>query len=94
LLYRLRRAMVETVLPSSRSRLGENGFKGPQVTSIRQKNLLEEAVRLLKRVDPQSSAEFIAADLAETTEYLAEITGRITDEEVLERIFSRFCVGK
>lgn len=90
----LRRAMVDTVLPSSRRFLGKNGFKGPQVTSIRQKNLLEEALRLLRRVDPHSSAEYIAADLAETTEYLAEITGRITDEDVLERIFSRFCVGK
>lgn len=93
-LEELRRAIVETVLPSSQSRLGENGFKGPQVTSVRQKNLLEEAMRLLKRVDPQSSAEFIAADLAEATEYLSEITGQITNEDVLERIFSRFCVGK
>jgi len=90
----LRRAMVEAVLPTSAAGPGENWFKGPQVTSLRQKNLLEEALRLLKEVDPQASAEFVAADLSEAGEYLSEITGKITGEEVLERIFSRFCVGK
>ena len=93
-LEELRLAMVEVVLPSSRTGQGENGFKGPQVTRLRQKNLLEEALRILRRIDPRSSAEFIAADLREATELLSEITGKITDEQVLGRIFSRFCVGK
>jgi tRNA modification GTPase len=90
----LRRAMVEAVLPGTRQDSVSKGFKAPQVTSLRQKNLLEEALHLLERVDFQAPSEIIAEDLREAGERLAEITGKITDEDVLERIFSRFCVGK
>ncbi|MBN2288333.1 MAG: tRNA uridine-5-carboxymethylaminomethyl(34) synthesis GTPase MnmE [Candidatus Glassbacteria bacterium] len=90
----LRRAMVEKVLPSAPAGPDGDSFRGPQVASLRQKNLLEDALAILRRVDPGASAEYIAADLQEAAERLSEITGAITDEQVLERIFSRFCVGK
>jgi tRNA modification GTPase len=38
--------------------------------------------------------EIVAADLQEGLEALGEIVGETTGDEVLERIFSRFCVGK
>ena len=40
------------------------------------------------------SFEFLAADLSIATNHLAEITGEITNDEILGEIFSKFCIGK
>ncbi|MFN3682161.1 MAG: tRNA uridine-5-carboxymethylaminomethyl(34) synthesis GTPase MnmE, partial [Nitrospira sp.] len=39
-------------------------------------------------------AEVLAVDLREAADALGEITGAITSDEILNRIFSQFCVGK
>lgn len=44
--------------------------------------------------DMGNTNEFVAFDLREATESLAEITGEITSEELLNHIFARFCIGK
>lgn len=38
--------------------------------------------------------EILACELREAREAMEELTGRITPEDVLERIFAKFCVGK
>ena len=38
--------------------------------------------------------ELVAVDLKDALDALGEITGIVTTEEILDRIFSRFCVGK
>ena len=38
--------------------------------------------------------EFAALNLREASEALGEVTGRVTSQDVLDRIFSRFCIGK
>ena len=40
------------------------------------------------------SPEFLALELREALQALGEITGETTPDEILERIFSRFCIGK
>ena len=40
------------------------------------------------------SPEVLALELRRAAEALAEITGRVYTEEILEEIFSRFCIGK
>ena len=40
------------------------------------------------------SNEFIAFDVREATSALAEITGEVTTEEILNSIFKTFCIGK
>ena len=47
-----------------------------------------------KALQEKKSFEFVAADLRESLEALGEITGRTVTEDVLDRIFSRFCIGK
>ncbi|MDD3049607.1 MAG: tRNA uridine-5-carboxymethylaminomethyl(34) synthesis GTPase MnmE [Candidatus Cloacimonetes bacterium] len=38
--------------------------------------------------------EFTVFDLKEASEYLEEIIGKVADEDILNKIFSEFCVGK
>jgi tRNA modification GTPase len=40
------------------------------------------------------TSEFIAFDVRGAAQALSEITGQITTEDILDSIFSRFCVGK
>ncbi|MBW1859044.1 MAG: tRNA uridine-5-carboxymethylaminomethyl(34) synthesis GTPase MnmE [Deltaproteobacteria bacterium] len=42
----------------------------------------------------QRPPELVAVDLKEAVDALGEITGIVTTEEMLDQIFSRFCVGK
>jgi tRNA modification GTPase len=38
--------------------------------------------------------EFAAFNLRQAGEILGEVTGEVTAQDVLDRIFSRFCIGK
>ena len=42
----------------------------------------------------QISGEFLSMDLQDCLSALGEITGQITSQEVLNNIFSKFCIGK
>lgn len=68
------------------------------VTNQRHKALLGSAGDLLQKalkgVNEKTPSEFIALDIREAVESLGEITGETIDEEILERIFSNFCIGK
>jgi tRNA modification GTPase len=55
------------------------------------KRCLEEAVTTLSRGMP---AEMVAVDLQEAKEALEEIVGLVTNNDILEHIFSQFCIGK
>ena len=70
----------------------------PLIDSERQKVLLERAEEALGRfeesLDRGAALDLLAVDLAEALEALGEITGEVTSAEILERIFSTFCVGK
>ena len=45
-------------------------------------------------VEAQMGYEFAALDLRQATEALGEVTGRVGAQDVLDRVFSRFCIGK
>ena len=81
---------------------GTEGLREPPaVSNIRHIELLERAVRALERggaaVAEAGEAlpeELLLEELREARDALEEISGRRSSEELLERIFSRFCVGK
>jgi tRNA modification GTPase len=89
----LRKTIVESVLHGA-GRMEDDLV----VTSRRQQDALERACRGL--VSARSSLlkgnanEFIAFDVREAINALAEITGEITSEDVLNTIFGKFCIGK
>ena len=70
----------------------------PAITNARHADLLTRAADALRRAAHAASArtpeEFVAADVAEARAWLEQVTGRRTPDDVLEAIFSKFCIGK
>ncbi len=68
------------------------------VASDRQKLLLDRAVSAfdacLSGLDSGAPLDALALDLRDAADALGEMTGEIASEEVLEAVFSRFCLGK
>jgi len=58
---------------------------------IRAKENMENAIKSIK---DSMSEEFIALDINAAMESLGEITGQTFSEDVLNKIFSDFCIGK
>ena len=52
---------------------------------------LERVANLLENNAPD---EITAIEIDRALEHTGSITGRITEEEILDRIFSTFCIGK
>ncbi len=55
---------------------------------------LQKLDKTVEGLNAGLSPEFIALDLREAVESLGVITGDTAPEEVINRIFSRFCIGK
>jgi len=68
------------------------------ITNLRHKTALEKTAGLLSKARENIlegiSPELAAFDLRESLESLGEIAGETINEEVLDRIFSTFCIGK
>lgn len=68
------------------------------IDSLRQKQLIDSAVESLERagesVAHRMPLDLVALDLQEALHALGEITGEVTSADVLDAIFSGFCVGK
>ncbi|HRD82567.1 MAG TPA: tRNA uridine-5-carboxymethylaminomethyl(34) synthesis GTPase MnmE [Saprospiraceae bacterium] len=48
----------------------------------------------LRSIETGISGDFIAMDIRRALTFLGEITGEISSEDLLDSIFSRFCIGK
>ncbi|MBU0683048.1 MAG: tRNA uridine-5-carboxymethylaminomethyl(34) synthesis GTPase MnmE [Candidatus Omnitrophota bacterium] len=72
--------------------------EGPIITNIRHKNILEKCAKSVKRalkiVEENYNAELLASDLNEAVYQLGLIIGETAEDDVLDRIFSQFCIGK
>lgn len=66
----------------------------PALTRARHREALEECVTALDRFAIIDLAELAAEDLRMATRSLGVITGRIDVEDVLDVVFSDFCIGK
>jgi tRNA modification GTPase len=89
----LERAIADAVFVGEPARDGE-----PLIDSERQRDLIARALAALERYRRAAatgvSADLLAVDVADALEALGEITGEVTSAEILERMFSSFCVGK
>ena len=66
----------------------------PPLTRLRHREALQDCQRSLVRAMEASEAELMTEDLRLATRSLGRITGRVDVEEVLDLIFSEFCIGK
>lgn len=71
------------------------GSESPTATRLRHRELLGEALERLRRALAERVApELAAEDVRLAGRALDRITGRIDPEDVLDRVFATFCIGK
>ena len=84
------------------NRIKDLFFKGdilnsdrPLVTNLRQEEALIRAREALDRViEAKVPLDLLLIDVREAADALSEVSGRSTQEDVVDQIFSRFCLGK
>jgi len=73
-------------------------FEVPPLTNTRQlaaaRKALIELLQFQETLKAEGSVEFLAFDLLQVSQALEEITGIITTDDILEKIFSSYCIGK
>ena len=83
--------MIEKIIPDYEE-------EGVVCTTERQKEKISAAInsldRALKVISGGKDLELLAFDIDEAINSLKELTGEITSEDILDSIFSNFCIGK
>jgi tRNA modification GTPase len=89
----LRRRILEAVDPA-----GDVGLQAGFITSLRHEGLLKESRRALlqasEAVRNRIPHEMLLLDCYSALHALDEMTGATTADDILNRIFSTFCIGK
>ncbi len=88
----LKKAILE---PFQQYELDDKGFL---ITNARHADLLQRAKdeleRSLELFESGASEEIVLVGLHNAMKFLGQITGEVTTEDMLSRIFSTFCIGK
>jgi tRNA modification GTPase len=88
----LKQEMVSTVLK------GQVQTENTVITNARHYHALKEVEKSLSDIraglDNQLPGDLLALDIRRCLHYLGEITGEVTNEEMLGYIFGKFCIGK
>jgi tRNA modification GTPase len=89
----LRNAILDHLAPR-----GELEMQGGFITSVRQENLLNEALTMLEKAQTAAHAEIphelLMLDLYCALHPFDAITGATTADDILHHIFTTFCIGK
>ena len=77
---------------------GDPKDAGGLLTDIRQEDAVRRTLEAVRRAREALSAgltpDAVVTDIEDGLNALGELTGRTAREDIVERIFSRFCVGK
>ncbi len=73
-------------------------YKGVMITKIRHKVALERAAASVQCAEQGLAAslplDLVAVDLRASLDHIGAITGQVSSEEILDRVFQEFCIGK
>ena len=70
----------------------DSKFKPRHLQAIDQARLaIDRGIQVLEQ---QAAGELLAEELRSAHDALAEITGKVTSDQLLGEIFSSFCIGK
>lgn len=89
---------TDKLLSAISERVGVIDFEMGFVRDEREANLLRRAVKHLREAQEtirlNVGIDFVSIDLRGALECLSELTGEAVSEDVINEIFSKFCVGK
>lgn len=89
----LKTHLLDTVLPHHHAMASS-----PAIQNSRHKRVLDQAIDALSlaagSLETEMSNEFVTVDIHRAMDALGEIIGITTPDEILENIFSQFCIGK
>jgi len=92
----LKEKVIEALIGNKNSGAGESD--DILITNARHKQLLDRAIESLEKTETTFAGgeplEITALFLRECLDSLGEIVGLVTTEDILDRIFSEFCIGK
>ena len=88
--------MIKALTDEVASQAGGNVETNMVVTNERHKNCLIKSRNALKTVisTSQLPPEIIAEEVRTALRALEELVGKTTTEDILGRVFSKFCIGK
>ncbi len=88
----LKAKMVDTVLK------GRVQTESTIITNARHYHALKQVLSSLNDIrsglDNKLPGDLLALDIRRCLHYLGEITGEVSNEDMLDYIFSKFCIGK
>ena len=68
------------------------------ITNIRQKNLISQAIEQVDKAKDTIQAgmplDIVSIFIREILEDLSKITGEVVTDDIIDEIFSKFCLGK
>lgn len=87
---------IDALLEIISSRIAEqfNGGSGALITRQRYREILNDVFKALEQFHLNKSIELAAEDIRMAARSLGKITGVIEVDEILDKIFGSFCIGK
>jgi len=89
---------LQAILERTLATQASSDLSSEMLGSLRQKNLVDRAGKAsgsaLASFERGENPEYTAVHVADALDALADLVGETTAEDVLQRIFSSFCIGK
>lgn len=90
--------LEQALLAFAGNLIGDLDESETMLISVRQRDIVDKALASVREAqthfEQNLSQEFISSELRIGLDYLGELIGEVTTEDILGNIFSNFCIGK